>query len=192
VTGQEGVGEPAEGQGDPHPRRRDPAAPQRDPEQQQAERDADDEQQTAEQGYWVLGHRGLQGGYRGDVEAVPNGEVGRGRNAAQNAESGEEPRSRDERSRRLLDTDRERSAALLSNLRDQTIGAIEEIRRLVYDLRPPALDGMGLVGAVREYAAVLGRRRDGTPVSVSVEASADLAELPAAVEVAAYRIATER
>jgi two-component system, NarL family, sensor kinase len=96
-----------------------------------------------------------------------------------------------EAARRLLDTDRDRSAALLSDLRDQTIGAIEEIRRLVYDLRPPALDGMGLVGAVREYAAVLGRRRDGTPVSVSVEASADLGELPAAVEVAAYRIATE-
>jgi signal transduction histidine kinase len=96
-----------------------------------------------------------------------------------------------EAARRLLDTDRNRGAALLSDLRDQTIGAIEEIRRLVYDLRPPALDGMGLVGAVREYAAVLGRRRDGTPVSVSVKASADLDELPAAVEVAAFRIATE-
>jgi two-component system NarL family sensor kinase len=98
---------------------------------------------------------------------------------------------------RLLEADRARSAELLANLRDQTIGAIEEIRRLAYDLRPPVLDGMGLLGALREHAAVLSGRtvlsgRDGDgALTVTVEAPVELPELPAAVEVAAYRIVTE-
>lgn len=93
--------------------------------------------------------------------------------------------------RRLLRTDPDRSAALLAGLRDQTIGAIEEIRRLVYGLRPPALDGLGLLGALREYAVMVSRRSDGTALTVTVDAPPVLAELSAAVEVATYRIATE-
>ncbi len=93
--------------------------------------------------------------------------------------------------RRLIETEPERSAVLLADLRDQTIGAIEEIRRLVYALRPPALDGLGLLGALREYAAMATHRADGTALSVIVDAPLTLAELPAAVEVATYRIATE-
>lgn len=93
--------------------------------------------------------------------------------------------------RRLLPTDPDRSSALLAGLRDQTIGAIEEIRRLVYGLRPPALDGLGLLGALREYAMMMSRRSDGAALTVTVEAPPALAELSAAVEVATYRIATE-
>jgi two-component system NarL family sensor kinase len=93
--------------------------------------------------------------------------------------------------RLLLDTDPRRSAALLASLRDQTIGAVEEIRRLVYDLRPPALDGMGLVGALREYAGVLSRGADDAALTVTLDAPPALPDLPAAVEVAAYRITTE-
>ncbi|MFI5709888.1 sensor histidine kinase [Kribbella sp. NPDC051620] len=93
--------------------------------------------------------------------------------------------------RRLIEAEPERSAALLAELRDQAIGAVDEIRRLVYELRPPALDGLGLLGALREYAAMASRRGDGGALTVTVDAPATLAELPAAVEVAAYRIATE-
>ncbi|WP_328334550.1 histidine kinase [Kribbella sp. NBC_00382] len=93
--------------------------------------------------------------------------------------------------RRLIEAEPERSSALLAELRDQAIGAVEEIRRLVYELRPPALDGLGLLGALREYAAMASRRGDGGALTVTVDAPAALAELPAAVEVAAYRIATE-
>jgi two-component system, NarL family, sensor kinase len=91
----------------------------------------------------------------------------------------------------LVDTDPRRSAELVAKIRDQTVTAIDDIRRLVYDLRPPALDGMGLVGALREYALGVPARADGTPLTVTVDAPEALGELPAAVEVAAYRIATE-
>ncbi|MGW6197769.1 sensor histidine kinase [Kribbella sp. NPDC055110] len=92
---------------------------------------------------------------------------------------------------RLLDTDRERSSVLLARLRDLTIGAVEEIRRLVDQLRPAALDGLGLVGALREYVAAAGPRSDGGALGITVDAPPELGELPAAVEVATYRIVTE-
>ena len=38
------------------------------------------------------------------------------------------------------------------SLRRETATAIEEIRRLVYAMRPPALDELGLVGALRQPA----------------------------------------
>lgn len=80
----------------------------------------------------------------------------------------------------------------LRRSRERVISAREEERRrLVYDLRPPALDSMGLVGALREYATVLSRRADAAPLQVTVDAPEPMAELPAAVEVAAYRIVTE-
>jgi signal transduction histidine kinase len=60
--------------------------------------------------------------------------------------------------------------------------AVADVRRLVHDLRPPTLDELGLVGALREQAHRL---------SASVDAPDDLGPLPAAVEAAAYRIASE-
>ena len=62
---------------------------------------------------------------------------------------------------RLVEADPQRSAELITALRDQTTGALTDIRRLVYDLRPPALDSLGLVGALQEYAMLLTRRADG-------------------------------
>jgi len=92
---------------------------------------------------------------------------------------------------RLIRGNPGRSEELLRELRDNTTGALDDIRRLVYELRPPALDSLGLAGALREYAVVLSRRADAAPLTVSVDAAEPLGDLPAAVEVAAYRIVTE-
>ena len=92
---------------------------------------------------------------------------------------------------RLVRADPARSEELLGELRDRTTGALNDIRRLVYELRPPALDSLGLVGALEEYAMVLSRRADGHPSTVSDRRSDATGDLPAAVEVAAYRIVTE-
>jgi signal transduction histidine kinase len=92
---------------------------------------------------------------------------------------------------RLVRTDPTRSEELLGELRDRTIGALNDIRRLVYELRPPALDSLGLVGALEEYTMLLSRRADGNALAVAIDAPAPLDDLPAAVEVAAYRIVTE-
>ncbi|MGY2075339.1 sensor histidine kinase [Blastococcus sp. SYSU DS0828] len=76
---------------------------------------------------------------------------------------------------------------LLRAVRDDVAGALADVRRLVHDLRPPALDDLGLAGAVRQQADRLLAPR----VAVSVTAGPGADELPAAVEVAAYRIASE-
>ena len=94
--------------------------------------------------------------------------------------------------RNLLSRDPTVVDALLLDLKGQAQAAIADVRRVVYDLRPPALDELGLVSALREHAArVAGATPDGPTLRVAVEAPAVLPPLPAAVEVAAYRIALE-
>jgi signal transduction histidine kinase len=87
----------------------------------------------------------------------------------------------------LVSTDPARSTALLHDLEGQVRATIGDIRRLVYDLRPPTLDQHGLAGAIR---AEVGRWREGA-LQVGLEAAEPLPPLPAAVEVAAYRIVQE-
>ena len=58
---------------------------------------------------------------------------------------------------------------LLRGLRAEAVTAVGEIRRLVYDMRPPALDELGLVPALRQRAANI-RTADGRTMRVSVEA----------------------
>lgn len=80
---------------------------------------------------------------------------------------------------------------LLQQLRTGTQTAVSEVRRLAYDLRPPALDQLGLAHALRMQAANLAHETESHRMQVTVQAPAKLTGLPAAVEVAAYRIALE-
>ena len=76
--------------------------------------------------------------------------------------------------------------ALLTAVKVDIHAATADVRHAVYGLRPPALDEFGLIGALKRQADSLA----GT-VTVVVDADEGLGDLPAAVEVAAYRIATE-
>ncbi|WP_220201233.1 sensor histidine kinase [Reticulibacter mediterranei] len=89
--------------------------------------------------------------------------------------------------RNLLTRDSTRADRLLEEVRQQTQGTLAQIRRLVYDLRPPALDELGLLSALREQA--VSSQHQG--LQILVEVPECLPPLPAAVEVAAYRIALE-
>lgn len=90
----------------------------------------------------------------------------------------------------LARTNPDRAVDLLRDLRADAGEAIAEIRRLVDGLRPRALDELGLVAAIRQQVARL-HAADGRPLRVDVTAAADLGELPAALEVVAYRVAVE-
>jgi signal transduction histidine kinase len=91
--------------------------------------------------------------------------------------------------RRLIPRDPDTAEELVVELREELRGAIADIRRLVYDLRPPALDDLGLAEALRRLAERYGSKDES--LSVLVEAPEDLPNLPAAVEVAIYRITQE-
>jgi signal transduction histidine kinase len=88
----------------------------------------------------------------------------------------------------LLRDDPERAARLLTELQAEISTAVADVRRLVDALRPPAIDEVGLVGALRLAADRLDS--PGAP-RLDVDAEGPLPTLPAAVEVAAYRIGTE-
>lgn len=94
--------------------------------------------------------------------------------------------------RRQISNQPAAAEALAEQLKDELQTAIQEIRRLVDGLRPPALDELGLVSALRQQASAF-RVADGagTAVKVTVIAGEDLPRLGAATEVAAYRIVTE-
>jgi signal transduction histidine kinase len=78
--------------------------------------------------------------------------------------------------------DRDADADLLT-LRSGIQETVLDVRRIVEGLRPAALDDLGLAEAVHQLAAQ-------TDLPVAVEA-VDLPRLPAATEVAAYRIVQE-
>jgi signal transduction histidine kinase len=88
----------------------------------------------------------------------------------------------------LVMSDPQASVGLLRELKGQIKSTLTEIRRLVYALRPPVLDEFGLVSAIREHTAPYAGPGG---LAVSFEAAESLPDLPAAVEVAAYRIALE-
>jgi signal transduction histidine kinase len=91
--------------------------------------------------------------------------------------------------RRLIPDDPRAADEVAVELRTELQSAIADIRRLVYDLRPPALDDLGLISALRQLADRYGAEDE--HLRVSLEAPEDLPPLPAAVEVAAYRISQE-
>jgi two-component system, NarL family, sensor kinase len=88
------------------------------------------------------------------------------------------------------------TGVLLGRLRDELQAAIVEIRRLAHGLRPPVLDRIGLIPAIREYASAVASRTaysDGSQdgVTIILEVPTVLPRLPASVDVAAYRIICE-
>lgn len=91
----------------------------------------------------------------------------------------------------VMDSDVDGARELLGTLRSDARCAIADVRRIVADLRPPALDELGLLGALRQRADQARWRADGTALQVRLELPDELPALPAAVEAASYRIATE-
>jgi signal transduction histidine kinase len=100
----------------------------------------------------------------------------------------------------LIPADPQGARDLSTELEAEIRGAIREIRRLVYELRPPTLDELGLVAAIRERATTESKRGHAngangedaaSGLQIVVEAPDRLPPLSAAVEVAAYRIVQE-
>ncbi len=78
---------------------------------------------------------------------------------------------------------------LVARAKEASSQAIADLRTVVYSLRPPALDDLGVVGAI---AAQVRRIVPSSAVHVEVEVENEgLPALPAAVEVALFRIAVE-
>ena len=83
----------------------------------------------------------------------------------------------------VVRTDPDAAVARLANLERSAASALVDIRRVAHDLRPPVLDQVGLVAALQHLGESLG-------LAVGVDGDVG-GPLPAAVELAAYRIGAE-
>lgn len=88
----------------------------------------------------------------------------------------------------LADRDADAVKKMSTELKAQIQEVLADIRRIAYDLRPPALDELGLVGALKAHIASQNQVQG---LQITLEAPENPPPLPAAVEVAAYRIALE-
>jgi signal transduction histidine kinase len=87
----------------------------------------------------------------------------------------------------LLDAENPPVAAEVEDIATLAQGFVRDIRRLIYDLRPYALDELGLVPALRDH---LQRVRQEFNIRTQVSAP-DEARLPAQVETSLFRLAQE-
>jgi two-component system NarL family sensor kinase len=81
------------------------------------------------------------------------------------------------------------TAELLGHLEIEVRDSLDDVKRLVADLRPTALEQIGLVEALRQYADTVTLRSQGS-LKVRIDAG-PLPALSGDVEVAAYRIVLE-
>jgi signal transduction histidine kinase len=93
-----------------------------------------------------------------------------------------------ETARALLTKDTDAAAQQLADLSEEIRATVVDVRRVVEGLRPPALDELGLLGACRQAVDRLTR---GSGIAAEVRPDQDATALPAAVEVATFRIVLE-
>ncbi len=93
-----------------------------------------------------------------------------------------------ETARALLPPGADGASRQLHDLGEEIRRTVVDVRRLVEGLRPPALDELGLAGACQQAVERLTAQAG---LAVDVHVPGDLPVLPAAVEVAAYRIVVE-
>ena len=93
--------------------------------------------------------------------------------------------------RDVLREDPDAADRALESLKHDTQAAVAEIRRLTRELRPPALDELGVVEAIRLRADELAGGSADERVAIEVTTVGAIPPLDAAVEAAAYRIAVE-
>lgn len=87
--------------------------------------------------------------------------------------------------RDLVDSDPKEAKTLLDSISHQTQTAVSDLRRLVHGFHPPALSELGLVTALKQSV-----RSYHNKLNIQIAAD-EIPPLPAAVEIAAYRIAQE-
>lgn len=89
---------------------------------------------------------------------------------------------------RLVEVDSRRAGAELEALKEELRNSLQEVRGILFNLRPPALDQLGLVAALRSYLEGLASR-SGLATVFSV--TGQERRLPPSLEVTLYRLLQE-
>jgi signal transduction histidine kinase len=91
----------------------------------------------------------------------------------------------------VIANDPTRARLLLGQIADEARSAIDDVRRIAHNLRPPTLDSYGLLESVSYEAHRFTSRLDGHPLVVSLDLPPSLPPLSGEIATAAYRIVTE-
>lgn len=83
-----------------------------------------------------------------------------------------------------------RAAGHTAEVRELVVDALDDVRRLAFDLRPTVLDDLGLEAALRRLASDLSSRQRIT-VDLALAGLANEVRLPSSVETVAYRVVQE-
>ena len=89
----------------------------------------------------------------------------------------------------LVESAPQSAIKLLSEIKAQSQDLVTDVRRLVYQLRPPMLDELGLLETLRSNISLL--IPDHSKLTITMEMPSHMPPLSAAVEAAAYRIVQE-
>ena len=88
----------------------------------------------------------------------------------------------------LLDGDTERARAELEQLKQLVRHSLQDVRKIIFDLRPLALDDLGLIPALRSYVGGLAERAG---LRGDLRVASEARRLPTAHEVALFRLVQE-
>jgi signal transduction histidine kinase len=88
----------------------------------------------------------------------------------------------------ILHQDADKAATNLRQLEGLVAASLNELQRLIADLRPSHLDDLGLPAALRWYCTEIQNR---LPIKVSVEMHGETKDLPPEVKILLFRVAQE-
>ena len=88
----------------------------------------------------------------------------------------------------LLLGDTERARAELEQLKQLVRHSLQDVRKIIFDLRPLALDDLGLIPALRSY---VGGLQEKAGLAVGLRVAGEQRRLPTAHEVALFRLVQE-
>lgn len=89
---------------------------------------------------------------------------------------------------RVMDSDMNRARLELQSLKIQVRECLQEVRKIIFDLRPMALDDLGLVPALRRFVDIVKER---TKFSAEILVNGPEKRLSSALEVSIFRICQE-
>jgi len=88
----------------------------------------------------------------------------------------------------MMSTNPEMAKAELSKINSRVVSLVNEVRRLIYDLRPVAIDEIGLIQSVRDLARKYAAE---SKLEIRVDADAQVYPVPPARQIAVFRLVQE-
>ena len=89
---------------------------------------------------------------------------------------------------KMLGIDLEQARKEIRDLRKLVRGSLQEIRRIIFDLRPMSLDDLGLIATLKEYT---NRLMNETDIDIILDAYPEHIHVDSLIEVAIFRIIQE-